>query len=148
MLSVLKGFQSMEEARQSVLTPSGAISWDAGLSQTCTELPLGCYCLESVWSKPKDIRQVWICLNQPKAYGWGPWVLRLSRGAILPPQFVPQADLFFPTFLIYLQFYLHKFSKPEYHTALGLCLQCITTLIHHAVFNDGGSERDKSPCTS
>lgn len=60
----------------------------------------------------------------------------------------PTRRLIFPAFLMYLQSYLHKFSEPEYHTALGLCLQCITTLIHHAVFNDGGSEPNKSPCTS
>ena len=77
-MSALKGFQSMEEARQSVSPLSGAMSWDAGLSQTCTEHPLGCYCLESVWSKPKDVRQVWICLNQPEAYGWRPCVPSLS----------------------------------------------------------------------
>lgn len=46
---------------------------------------------------------------------------------------------------MYLQFYLHKFSKQEHHTALELFLQCITTLIHHTAFNDGSAQPDKSP---
>lgn len=91
MVSTLKDFQSMEEARQLVSLTSGCMS-DAGLTCDLHGSPLGCYCLESVWSKPKDVRQVWICLNQPEAYGWGPWVPSLSQVAVLSPQFVPHLD--------------------------------------------------------
>lgn len=100
-------FACRSEARQSVTTR--VMSWDAGPSQTCTEPP-GLLLFRICVVQTEDVRQVWIYLNHPDVSVAGALGCRaILRGCPASPV-CPTRRLIFPTFLIYLQSYLHKFQ--------------------------------------